>query len=780
MDFDDKETEFNDEEGDFIEDLNLFNNDKQDEYFTMRDSVVFLVDVLSENFEKVLGITERFLKSKVISNENDLFTLVFYNSIKTNNEYGFEGVDVAISKDNPSADLIKKNKSLMLYYENQIKEDKHYDCVSLRENSLNEALWISQNELNKDLKSSLANSKTIKRIFLFTSRDNPMTNTSYAEAIEKIVKDKNTIKLSSTNIKDMSQEKIKTIQKVKDLMESNIIIEIFPISQFFDIEKFYYEIISFNSEEDRQTIKELFSPANIKDKLKEISRRITKRDVKKRTLGKIPFNITKNVSIEVNLYCLIGKARKSKSDLVDMISNKQLSKLSRILDTDTGDIVNSRQIETFHEFGKTKITFSYNDVKKIKTIEPPSLSIIGFKSNNFLKTYYNVKNSYFIYPNEYYSVGSSRVLDAMINQLISKNKIGIAKLVAREGGVIRLCALIPQKENYDENYFQTPPGFHIIFLPFAEDIRKNETIISKIPGLNININNYNKNKNKPNSKEIELMKSLIKKMSINFDPKDIPFDNFYLQKFYAVLEAKALEEEGNLQKIKDKMITKDEDIMHVLGDNLESDILENFGNLKVFGKPKKEKKEKDDSISVKNPKINKKTKNKKMTDEEIEEYCKEDEIEEASKEFEINVKSNEKELNNSNKKSKKTNKSKEKVVKSKETKEIKKKSKNKTNVNINDDLEDLEVMETLDETYKDVEFGVDENEQHNKITVKSSKKANKFDDELIRNRILSNNLDEFTVDELQSILKLKEQAFTAKMKKKQLIEKVIQIYNKDN
>ena len=36
-----------------------------------------------------------------------------------------------------------------------------------------------------------------------------------------------------------------------------------------------------------------------------------------------------------------------------------------------------------------------------------------------------------------------------------------------------------QLESYDENNFQTPPGFNCIFLPFAEDIRDHSSIIPK-------------------------------------------------------------------------------------------------------------------------------------------------------------------------------------------------------------------------------------------------------------------------------------------------------------
>jgi len=63
------------------------------------------------------------------------------------------------------------------------------------------------------------------------------------------------------------------------------------------------------------------------------------------------------------------------------------------------------------------------------------------------------------------------VSDALIKSLSKKDKIAIARLVAREGGAVRMVALLPQEEMVDPDDGQiTPPGFHIIFLPFAEDL----------------------------------------------------------------------------------------------------------------------------------------------------------------------------------------------------------------------------------------------------------------------------------------------------------------------
>jgi ATP-dependent DNA helicase 2 subunit 1 len=115
----------------------------------------------------------------------------------------------------------------------------------------------------------------------------------------------------------------------------------------------------------------------------------------------------------------------------------------------------------------------------------------------------------------------------MIKQLASKDKVAVVRFVPRSTSQVRFCALIPQTETFDENNFQTPPGFNLVFLPFSEDIRKLETV-------------------KPQSKvEIERnmvvnAKLLIKSLSIDFDCRN--FENPDLQTFFSNLQAIALNE----------------------------------------------------------------------------------------------------------------------------------------------------------------------------------------------------------------------------------------------
>ena len=67
--------------------------------------------------------------------------------------------------------------------------------------------------------------------------------------------------------------------------------------------------------------------------------------------------------------------------------------------------------------------------------------------------------------------GSQQVFSAMIQEAISRNKVAIVRFSPRQNVQTRFCALVPQLESYDENHFQTPPGFHLVFLPYTDDLR---------------------------------------------------------------------------------------------------------------------------------------------------------------------------------------------------------------------------------------------------------------------------------------------------------------------
>ena len=125
--------------------------------------------------------------------------------------------------------------------------------------------------------------------------------------------------------------------------------------------------------------------------------------------------------------------------------------------------------------------------------------------------------------------------------MIKKKKVALVKFTPRTSAQIRFCILVPQIENYDEDHFQIPPGFHCIFLPYADDLKKPDLIIPE------NMAEANKN-------QIIHAKLLVNSLTQNLDCRN--FENPDIQNFFSKLQAIALDEK-EVQPIED-LIQPDE------------------------------------------------------------------------------------------------------------------------------------------------------------------------------------------------------------------------------
>src|SRR5690348_4118923 len=99
MDFDEALDVASDDMGELNinEEILLLDQDSQAQYKSMTDAVIFLIDcnrsMVANAISQVLLAAESFLKTKIITNENDLFGLILYNTAITNNILSCEGVN---------------------------------------------------------------------------------------------------------------------------------------------------------------------------------------------------------------------------------------------------------------------------------------------------------------------------------------------------------------------------------------------------------------------------------------------------------------------------------------------------------------------------------------------------------------------------------------------------------------------------------------------------------------------------------------------------------------
>ena len=581
-----------------LDDLVFLDKDfDEQEFVPMKDIIIFLIDCnLSMHQEQkenssqrittpistILKVMENFLKTKIISNQNDLFGIVLFNTTKSNNEMNFDGVNTLFKVEAPNAFNIKRIKIMSLNCDPEINKMNYKKELNeifspieeISNSNLNNALWIVHSLLKNYDKKIYK-----RRIFLFTNNDDPISNI---------------------------QEKNICIQRAKDMNDSDITIELFPMNfdnKRFNLSNFYAQIIPYNSDEDGGN-DNLLSIEQCTDRLRELTKRIRQKEIKKRTLGKCPFFLTNNTKIYMNVYSTVKRSNKGKIYTVDGKTNKLLKGLNSIQCKDTGTELYPEQVGTYQLYGNKRIIFSKEEMNKIKFFEEPGMKLLGFKSIESIKPYYNVHESYFIYPNELFSNGSGTLVDAMIKQMLNKNKCAIVKFVSREGSVVKICALMPQAEKYDEDYFQTPPGFNMIILPWADDIRSNSDIMAKYP----------KELPKVNEEQSELAKKIIKKMNISFDCR--AFENVELQKFYSTLQALALEE-NNIEQVDDTMQPHTEGLEKVLkglDENFRKTIFGENGGLPkdLMEKYQGRKRQRSKSVdSESSGSLNKKKRNKK-------------------------------------------------------------------------------------------------------------------------------------------------------------------------
>ena len=274
-----------------LDDLLFLDKDSSEQqFYPSKECILFLIDcnssmhnlVQDSTLNKVttplstlLKVTENFLKTKIISNQNDLFGIVLFNTSKTNNEMNFEGVNVLFKIEAPNAFNIKKIKVMSQACDPELNKEKYKEELNgtfppippeNKINFLNNAMWIVHSLLKNYDKKNFK-----RRIFLFTDNDDQISN---------------------------PQEKSVCIQRAKDMSEGDITIELFPMNfdgKRFNLNNFYSQIIPANSDDDLDGGNDnLYNIEQCSNRLKELTKRIRQKEMKKRTLGKCPFFLTNN------------------------------------------------------------------------------------------------------------------------------------------------------------------------------------------------------------------------------------------------------------------------------------------------------------------------------------------------------------------------------------------------------------------------------------------------------------------------------------------------------
>ncbi|KAH6901267.1 SPOC like C-terminal domain-containing protein [Coprinopsis sp. MPI-PUGE-AT-0042] len=314
-----------------------------------------------------------------------------------------------------------------------------------------------------------------KRVFLITDQDNPHSGPGSHQL---------TTSARTTLI---------------DLTQAGVTVEPFFISrpnERFDVTKFYSSVLLPTNLEDEEELQgdssvlpESISIARIEDLLEQMRFRETP----KRALFSIPFHIGEGFTIGVKGYALVAEQTKGpykyfadyedstqpvnvKTIYVDESRDTEVGKSQFVFGPAAGS---SAAPDDDGNVGVRNVRlgqrpfFTSEEVRSFRTLGiTPGISLLGFKPKEELVFEDNIKHSYFVYPDEMTYSGSKRTFSALLKSMSNKEKIALALVLMRRNASPVFCYLVPQEESIDENGYQVdPPGFHIIPLPFADDIR---------------------------------------------------------------------------------------------------------------------------------------------------------------------------------------------------------------------------------------------------------------------------------------------------------------------
>ncbi|TFK34525.1 SPOC like C-terminal domain-containing protein [Crucibulum laeve] len=290
-----------------------------------------------------------------------------------------------------------------------------------------------------------------------------------------------------------------------DLTQAGVTVEPFFIStpeKPFDVSKCYSSILLPNDLEDENDqdqgpaiLSESISITRIEDLLSQMRFH----EVPKRALFSIPFQFADGFTIGIKGYGLVTEQKKGtykyfvdlgdrmevaevRTVYIDEDRQVEIDKSKIVFGPDLGSATAADEDEDEEESGASgtravkagyRPFYTAEEVRSFRTLGlEPGIKLLGFKDRSELSFEDNIKHSQFIYPDEMTYSGSKRTFSALLKAMIKKKKIGLVLTLTRRNASPIFCALLPQEEKVDEGGWTDPAGFHLIPLPFADDIRE--------------------------------------------------------------------------------------------------------------------------------------------------------------------------------------------------------------------------------------------------------------------------------------------------------------------
>lgn len=344
-----------------------------------------------------------------------------------------------------------------------------------------------------------------KRLFLITNNDNPHPD----------------------------RQRLAALTRANDLVQSRVMILpgfITSEKRPFNTKLFYEEIeyrTAYNQDSSLDRIvPQPVSQLALKDEIK--SRRNLRRSLFRNRIELAP-----DLFFGVKGYLVYAHQKPTRSYYVYTAGETPMlvKHTTKVLSQESLKELEPQDVKRTYKLGDYFIPLKPEQIAEMKYFDDPVIRIIGFKPTSAIEPWMNVTHSVFLYPSDSDYIGSIRGFTSLYKSMLKLDRVAIAWAVLRRNATPIICALYAAPEDTEElngTKIQTsPPGIHLIRLPFADDIRQRPYTGTE----------------KASDTLIDSFRKVVTtlRMPRGYEPSRYP--NPRLQWFYRLLQATALDEE---------------------------------------------------------------------------------------------------------------------------------------------------------------------------------------------------------------------------------------------
>jgi len=374
--------------------------------------------------------------------------------------------------------------------------------------------------------------QAVKKHLLFVTISKLLKNCDFI-FVRKLKQDNRYLYLVTNNDEphpNFSDYQKQANRRVADFEDANIILTLFPIGTHFDGGKFYQNLLC---------VSESNAILTYSNSLEELFTKIYRKSYKKRCRARIAFKVY-DMKIGVGLYNLIRDAPMPKRTLLDRRTNEPVNVQTTKFSAKTSETLLPSELTKFTTVGNEEIQMNIKELRCIKDEFFTGLTLLGFKSIQCLKLQLFLSPASFIYPDDDLIKGSKNFMAALLHRCNARNVAAICSLKSTAASKPCMVALLPQLLQQDTFGQCLPEGFHVIFLPYSDDIR-NLNLEDLVGGTNTTTNGRSIREIwRADESQATAAKDIVKKLTMKngFSPE--LFENPVLHTMWKAMEGLAL------------------------------------------------------------------------------------------------------------------------------------------------------------------------------------------------------------------------------------------------